>query len=139
ALTIYGSKEKKVLLHNINLTIKKGDFITVLGGNGAGKSTLFNTISGTMKLSSGKVLLAEREITQASEENRAELISRVFQDPKMGPAHQMTVAENLLLDQARGKNRRFAIRQLKKNRDLFHQLTKEIGNGLEDHLDTPAG
>ncbi|HLQ40251.1 MAG TPA: ATP-binding cassette domain-containing protein [Tetragenococcus sp.] len=134
-----GSKEKKVLLHNINLTIKKGDFITVLGGNGAGKSTLFNTISGTMKLSSGKVLLAEREITQASEEKRAELISRVFQDPKMGTAPRMTVAENLLLAQARGKKRRFAIRQLKKNRDLFYQLTKEIGNGLEDHLDTPAG
>ncbi|WP_231557705.1 ATP-binding cassette domain-containing protein, partial [Tetragenococcus muriaticus] len=35
--------------------LKKTDFITVLGGNGAGKSTLFNTVSGSMPLSSGKI------------------------------------------------------------------------------------
>ncbi|MEO2706988.1 ATP-binding cassette domain-containing protein, partial [Enterococcus faecium] len=38
-----GMNEEKVLLDEINLTIREGDFITVLGGNGAGKSTLFNT------------------------------------------------------------------------------------------------
>lgn len=134
-----GPKEKKTLLDHINLSIQKNDFITVLGGNGAGKSTLFNTISGTMPLSSGKIFIEDKDVTQLSEENRASFISRVFQDPKMGTAPRMTVAENLLLAKSRGKKRRFRLRQLKQNQENFYQLTKEVGNGLEKHLDTPAG
>ncbi|MCF1685934.1 ATP-binding cassette domain-containing protein [Tetragenococcus halophilus] len=134
-----GPKEKKVLLDHINLSIQENEFITVLGGNGAGKSTLFNTISGTMPLSSGKILIEEQDVTQESEENRASLISRVFQDPKMGTAPRMTVAENLLLAKSRGKKRRFRLRQLKQNLDNFYELTKEVGNGLENHLNTPTG
>lgn len=134
-----GPKEKKVLLDHINLSIQENEFITVLGGNGAGKSTLFNTISGTMPLSSGKILIEDQDVTQESEENRASLISRVFQDPKMGTAPRMTVAENLLLAKSRGKKRRFRLRQLKQNLDNFYELTKEVGNGLENHLNTPTG
>jgi len=134
-----GPKEKKVLLDHINLSIQENEFITVLGGNGAGKSTLFNTISGTMPLSSGKILIEDQDLTQESEENRASLISRVFQDPKMGTAPRMTVAENLLLAKSRGKKRRFRLRQLKQNLDNFYELTKEVGNGLENHLNTPTG
>ncbi|WP_061840550.1 ABC transporter ATP-binding protein [Tetragenococcus halophilus] len=134
-----GPKEKKVLLDHINLSIQENEFITVLGGNGAGKSTLFNTISGTMPLSSGKILIEDQDVTQESEENRASLISRVFQDPKMGTAPRMTVAENLLLAKSRGKKRRFRLCQLKQNLDNFYDLTKEVGNGLENHLNTPTG
>jgi len=134
-----GPKEKKVLLDHINFSIQENEFITVLGGNGAGKSTLFNTISGTMPLSSGKILIEDQDVTQESEENRASLISRVFQDPKMGTAPRMTVAENLLLAKSRGKKRRFRLRQLKQNLDNFYDLTKEVGNGLENHLNTPTG
>ncbi|GAA3009265.1 ABC transporter ATP-binding protein [Tetragenococcus solitarius] len=134
-----GPKEKKTLLDHIDLSIQENDFITVLGGNGAGKSTLFNTISGTMPLSSGKIFIKNQEVTQTSEENRASFISRVFQDPKMGTAPRMTVAENLLLAKSRGKKRRFRLRQLKQNQETFYQLTKEVGNGLENHLNTPAG
>lgn len=134
-----GPKEKKVLLNHIDLSIQKNEFVTVLGGNGAGKSTLFNTISGTMPLSSGKILIEDKDVTQLSEENRASYISRVFQDPKMGTAPRMTVAENLLLAKGRGTKRRLRLRQLKQHQDSFYQLTKEVGNGLENHLNTPAG
>ncbi|KFN91031.1 ABC transporter ATP-binding protein [Tetragenococcus muriaticus] len=134
-----GPKEKKTLLDHIDLSIKKNDFITVLGGNGAGKSTLFNTVSGSMPLSSGKIFIGDKEVTQLSEENRASSISRVFQDPKMGTAPRMTVAENLLLAKGRGKKRRLRLRQLKQNLDHFYQITKDVGNGLENHLHTPAG
>ena len=44
-----GMNEEKVLLDEINLTIREGDFITVLGGNGAGKSTLIRTLMGLEK------------------------------------------------------------------------------------------
>lgn len=134
-----GPTEQKILLNDIDLSIEQGQFITVLGGNGAGKSTLFNTISGTMPLTAGKILIHDREVTHFSEERRAAFISRVFQDPKMGTAPRMTVAENLLLAKGRGSKRSFKLRKLNQNRELFHQLCAEIGNGLENHLDTPAG
>ena len=99
-----GMNEEKVLLDGIDLTINKGDFITVLGGNGAGKSTLFNTIAGTLQLSQGSIAFKER-ITKETEEKRASFLSRVFQDPKMGTAPRMTVAENLLLAQKKRKEK----------------------------------
>lgn len=134
-----GLNENKVLLEDINLSINEGDFITVLGGNGAGKSTLFNTIAGTLELSQGSILFKDRVITKDSEEKRAAFLARVFQDPKMGTAPRMTVAENLLLAQKRGQKRPLHLRNLKKQKEFFYQLCQEVGNGLETHLDTPAG
>ncbi|MEY8444666.1 ABC transporter ATP-binding protein [Enterococcus ratti] len=134
-----GTHEKKVLLEAINFTIYKGDFITVLGGNGAGKSTLFNTIAGALQLSQGSISFKDRVITKETEEKRAVFLSRVFQDPKMGTAPRMTVAENLLLAQRRGEKRFFRLRKLKKQKAAFYNLCQEVGNGLEQHLDTPAG
>lgn len=134
-----GIHEEKILLEDINFTINKGDFITVLGGNGAGKSTLFNTIAGTLQLSKGSISFKDRFITKESEEKRAAFLSRVFQDPKMGTAPRMTVAENLLLAQKRGKKRPLRLRNLKNQKEQFYQLCQEVGNGLEQHLDTPAG
>ena len=134
-----GPSEQKILLNKVNLSINEGDFITVLGGNGAGKSTLFNTIAGTLSLTSGKIMIKDKDVTNHSEEKRADHIARVFQDPKMGTAPRMTVAENLLLAKGRGQKRKLRLRQLQQNRDLFYQLCSEIGNGLENHLDTPAG
>ena len=47
-----GMNEEKVILDDVSLEIREHDFITILGGNGAGKSTLFNTIAGTLPVSS---------------------------------------------------------------------------------------
>lgn len=134
-----GLDESKVIMNDLNLTIRSGDFITVLGGNGAGKSTLFNSIAGSLSLTKGKVLLKGQDISNKKEEERAKFISRVFQDPKMGTAPRMTVAENLLLAMYRGQKRQFKKRPLVQNRQEFQALCQLIGNGLEQHLDTPAG
>lgn len=85
------------ILKGINLEIRSGDFITIIGTNGAGKSTLFNTIAGSLKPDSGILRHNGQDITKMSEEKRTQFIGRVFQDPKMGTAPRMTVAENLLL------------------------------------------
>lgn len=134
-----GVDEPRNILNKINLTINKGDFITVLGGNGAGKSTLFNAITGTLSLSSGTVTLGGNDVTHLKEEKRAAYISRVFQDPKMGTAPRMTVEENMLLALHRGKKRTLKKRELKENRDYFKELCAQIGNGLERHMTSPTG
>ncbi|WEV42562.1 ATP-binding cassette domain-containing protein [Bifidobacterium sp. ESL0682] len=134
-----GMDDTKEILTDANLAVKPGDFITVLGGNGAGKSTLFNIIAGGLHPTQGRVLLNGEDVTSTSQEARAKYIARVFQDPKMGTAPRMTVAENLLLATRRGLPRRFKMREMAANHDRFYELCKGIGNGLEEHLDTPAG
>jgi putative ABC transport system ATP-binding protein len=134
-----GMNEKKMILDHVNLEIFPGDFITVLGGNGAGKSTLFNSIAGTLSLTSGQFFINQEERTNFSEERRAAYFSRVFQDPKMGTAPRMTVAENLLLAMHRGKKRSLKLRKLSEQQEYFFTLCSEVGNGLEHHLDTPTG
>ena len=79
------------ILKGINLEIRPGDFITIIGTNGAGKSTLFNTIAGSLKPDSGILRHNGQDITKMSEEKRTQFIGRVFQDPKMGTAPRMTV------------------------------------------------
>ena len=44
-----GTVNAKTALDGLNLHIKEGDFVTVIGGNGAGKSTLQNAIAGVWK------------------------------------------------------------------------------------------
>ena len=124
------------ILKGINLEIRPGDFITIIGTNGAGKSTLFNTIAGSLKPDSGILRHNEQDITKMSEEKRTQFIGRVFQDPKMGTAPRMTVAENLLLATKRGKRRFLKIRRLKQNLPRFKKLAAVMNNGLESRLNT---
>ena len=132
-----GVEEEKIILNDVSLDIFEHDFITILGGNGAGKSTLFNIIAGTLPLTSGDIYILGENVTSYSPEKRAKYLSRVFQDPKMGTAHRMTVAENLLIAKFRGEKRRLVPRRLKRYRKEFQEIIEKIGNGLEKHLDTP--
>lgn len=79
---------KKKILKNLSLTIETGDFITLLGTNGAGKSTLLNVINGSIKPSSGQLLLDGIDLTSLSDVKRASYIAQVFQDPKWAPLHE---------------------------------------------------
>lgn len=134
-----GLNESRPILRGVDLTIKTGDFITVLGGNGAGKSTLFNSISGSLPLDSGTVKIMDHDITKLPEEKRAKYISRVFQDPKMGTAPRLTVTENLALAEKRGQKRPLKTRKISQKKEFYYNLCAQVGNGLENHLDTPTG
>lgn len=136
---IENGTERKVILDDVSLSIYDKDFITILGGNGAGKSTLFNAISGSLVLTSGSVFIKGKDVTNESPEKRAAAISRVFQDPKMGTAPRMTVAENLAIAALRGQKRSLKLRNIAKYQAEFAGLAAQIGNGLENHLETPTG
>ncbi len=134
-----GFDEDKVILDAVNLTIYEQDFLTILGGNGAGKSTLFNVIAGTLMLTSGSIHILGQDVTKWPAEKRAQYLARVFQDPKMGTAPRMTVAENLLIAKYRGEKRGLVSRDLPRYTEEFKKLLARIGNGLERHIDTPTG
>ena len=132
-----GFNEEKIILNDVSLDIYEHDFITILGGNGAGKSTLFNSIAGTLPLTSGSIRIMGEDVTHFSPEKRAKYLSRVFQDPKMGTAPRMTVAENLLIAKFRGEKRGLFPRRLSAYKEEFQATIEKVGNGLEKHLDTP--
>ena len=130
---------ENTVLKGIDLTINNGDFISVIGGNGAGKSTLLNAIAGNVRLSSGRIYLAEADITKESDVKRSSQIARVFQDPLMGTAPRMTVAENLAIALNRGERRRFNRTLNQKTYEAFGERLAKAGLGLENKLDDEVG
>lgn len=133
-----GTSEGKKILGKLSLKIKPGDFICLLGGNGAGKSTLLNVLAGAIQPTSGKILHAGKDISKESEVKRSSYIARVFQDPKLGTAPRMTVAENLLLAAKRGQKRGLKLRRLKENIPAFKEALEKVNPDLAGKLDLPV-
>ncbi len=100
-----GTPDEKKALQNTNLSLEKGDFVTIIGSNGAGKSTLMNIISGSLTPDVGDVMIDQKEVTYLPEFKRSQLIGRVFQDPMAGTAPTMTIEENLAIAYSRNKKR----------------------------------
>ncbi len=129
--------EKKAL-KNLNLSLEKGDFVTIIGSNGAGKSTLFNAIGGSFYIDSGNIFLDNTNITAMPDYKRSLDIGRLFQDPMKGTAPSMTIEENLALAYGRkAKKSFFALN--KKDTQYFQELLKSLDLGLEDRMKTKVG
>jgi putative ABC transport system ATP-binding protein len=90
-----GTINEKKALCGINLNLREGDFVTVIGGNGAGKSTMLNAIAGVWPVDDGTISINGANVTALPEHKRASYIGRVFQDPMMGTAANMAIEENL--------------------------------------------
>lgn len=135
-----GTVNEHVAIDHLNLTLNEGDFITVIGSNGAGKSTLINLISGALDLDEGMVLLNGTDVSNLKEHQRAPYFGRVFQDPMIGTASDMTVLENLSLARGRGRMRSlFRWSTSKEDKDLFIRKLKALDLGLEDKLYQKVG
>ena len=130
--------EKKALL-DLSLTLKDGDFVTVIGGNGAGKSTLLNAVAGVWPVDCGSILLDGEDITALPEHKRAKYIGRVFQDPMMGTAPNMQMEENLALALRRGQKRGLRWGVTKAERQEYREKLKTLGLGLEDRMTVKVG
>ena len=61
-MTFETKKGSFVALERIDLSIRKGEFVSLIGHSGCGKSTLLNMVAGLLRPSAGVLLLAEREI-----------------------------------------------------------------------------
>lgn len=113
-------------LDGVNISIDKGDFVAIVGPSGSGKSTLMHMLGGVDRPSSGRVIIAGRDITQLNEDNLA-----IFRRRQVGLIYQfynlipiLNVEENiklpLLLDGQKVDEKHFI--------ELTHYL------GLEDRL-----
>ena len=134
-----GTVNEKVALQGLNLHLKEGDFVTVIGGNGAGKSTMLNAVTGVFGVDSGKVLIDGVDVTHLPEYKRAKYIGRMFQDPMMGTAATMQIEENLALAARRGKPRTLRIGITKAEREEYMEKLKILDLGLEDRMTAKVG
>ena len=134
-----GTINEKKALQNLSLTLKPGDFVTVIGGNGAGKSTMLNAIAGVWPVDSGSITIDGINVTGECEHKRAAYIGRVFQDPMLGTAPNMQIEENLALAMRRGRRRGLRWGVTKAEREQYRERLKGLGLGLEDRMTAKVG
>lgn len=104
----YGSGESSVnALRNVDLTIKDGEFLAIIGKSGSGKSTLLNLLGGLDSATSGRILYNDIDITKMKETALADFrlhkIGFVFQFYDLIP--ELTAEENILLPAQLVKNK----------------------------------
>lgn len=134
-----GTVSEVLALDGVNLDIRQGDFITVIGSNGAGKSTTLNCVAGCFLPDKGSIALSGKDITAWPEHKRARFIGRVFQDPLMGSAASLSIEENMALADRRGKPRGLSAGVKARDRERYRELLSRIGLGLEMRLKDKVG
>jgi putative tryptophan/tyrosine transport system ATP-binding protein len=132
------TQNELMLFSDLNLTIKQGEFIVILGSNGSGKSTLLNLIDGQLAVDGGRVIFRDDDITHTPSFQRKQNISRVFQDPALGSSPSLTILQNMSL--ALNKGKPFNLRQgvNREQREPIHRLVGSLGLNLEEKLDVPV-
>ncbi|MFD3157048.1 ABC transporter ATP-binding protein [Haloimpatiens sp. FM7330] len=126
---IYGSKGNVyTALNGVDLEIKEGEFIGIMGPSGAGKTTLLNMVSTIDNPTSGNVLIDNEDITTMKDKDlarfRREKLGFIFQDFNL--LDTLTIRENIALPLALSK---VNIRTLKKK---VMDISKNLG--IEDLL-----
>jgi putative ABC transport system ATP-binding protein len=126
-------------LGGVDLKVRPGEFICLIGSNGSGKTTLMGCVSGSAQPDQGRTVLGQADITHWPEHRRAHLIGRVFQDPLAGTCASMTIEENMALALRRGLRRGFRRGVSATERMLFRASLARLELGLEGRLGDPVG
>ena len=119
---VYGSKENLVTaLDGIDLSVEKGEFVTIVGASGSGKSTLLHILGSVDKPTSGKVLVDGEDISKLNPTKSA-----IFRRRKVGLVYQfynliptLTVRKNILMPLLLDKR--------KVNEEYFEQVVNQLG------------
>lgn len=90
SLTYHSLKDETKAIENLNFSIEKGEFVSIIGPSGCGKSTLLNIISGLLKPSEGDVLYTDKDI-----KNRLDKMGYMFQKDHL--FEWLSVRSNVLL------------------------------------------
>ncbi len=111
-VNIQGNK----IIHNLDLEVNKGEFISLLGPSGCGKSTLLKSIAGLNELKEGKIILFDKEIQNIVPEKRGTVI--VFQDLRLFP--HLSVEKNIAFAMNLKKIGK------KEQKDIVRKLLKDV-------------
>ncbi|WP_392558269.1 ABC transporter ATP-binding protein [Orbus mooreae] len=129
-----GTPIENHVLRGLDLNIKQGEFVTIIGSNGAGKSSLLNVISGDLIADSGYVIIDNQDVSRLPAWQRAGMVARVFQDPMVGTCGNLTIEENLALAYNRGNKQSLKPALNRHLRELFKEKLTILDLGLENRL-----
>lgn len=134
-----GTVNEMCLFENYNLTVKDGEFVSVVGSNGSGKTSMLNIICGSIPVEDGKIFLDGKDITNEKEYKRNRKIGRVYQNPAFGTCPSMTILENMSLADHKGKFFGLQRGVSKKRTEYYQELLKPLNLGLEDKMHVKVG
>ena len=134
-----GTVNEMCLFQDFNLTIDKGEFVSVVGSNGSGKTSMLNIICGSIPVESGQILIGDTDITKEKEYKRNKRIGRVYQNPAMVTCPTMTILENMSLADNKGKVFGLSRGTNKARIDYSREQLSQLGLGLEDKMDVKVG
>lgn len=134
-----GTVNERIALNGVNLHVLPGEFVTVIGGNGGGKSTLLSSVAGVFGIDEGQIIIDGSDVTLLPEHKRASHIGRVFQDPMLGTAGNMTIEENIALSVRRGMRRSLRRGVTQREREELRSSLSQLGLGLENRMQTKVG
>jgi lipoprotein-releasing system ATP-binding protein len=120
----YNSKQAKLhVLKGVNISIKKGEFVCILGASGAGKSTLLHFLAGLDRPSNGQVLLNGQNLYKIRDKQRTLIrnkdIGVVFQFYHLLP--EFSAQDNIMLPAL------IAGKKIDQVRKKAHSLLEEVG------------
>ncbi len=115
------------ILRNLSCEVEKGDFVVIVGGNGAGKSTLFDTIAGRAKPQRGSITIDGQDVTALNEQQRAGMVTRIFQNTRLNSVGGFTVHQNLAMAHYSRRSARLVDGMNTMPREHAEQLMDSIG------------
>ena len=133
-----GSVNEICLFDDFNLTVKDGEFVSVVGSNGSGKTSMLNIICGSIDIDHGQILIDGKDYAGKKDFVRSRQIGRVFQDPSKGTCPQMTILENMSIAENKGKPFNLTRGVNKAHIDYYREMLAHLNLGLEDKMHTPA-
>ena len=134
-----GSATEHRLFEGFSLTVPDGQFVSIVGSNGSGKTSLLNIICGSIGVEGGDVLVDGESIRKKKEFQRYASMGRVYQNPALGTAPNLTMLENLSLADNKGKTFGLSRGVNRKRLDFYRSELSALGLGLEDKLDVKMG
>ncbi len=128
-----GTPDENHAVKQLSLEVKEGDFITIIGSNGAGKTTLFDLIAGSQPPTRGRIYLGDLDVTRMPEHRRAQRIGRIFQNPLLGTAGNMSIEDNMMITCRKGfKWPVFGLTRARRVR--FREELARLDMGLEERM-----
>lgn len=127
------------VFRNLTASIDAGDFITMIGPNGAGKTTFFDVIAGKVLPQSGRIIIDGVDVTHQHEIDRAAIIARLFQNPRLNTVASMTVAENLALASLKGRRAGVRSAMYSFPEEVLASMVRPLGIAIDDLLSRPMG
>jgi putative ABC transport system ATP-binding protein len=136
-------KIENPVLHGVNLSIEKGEFVAIMGPSGCGKSTLLHLLGGLLSPTSGNIIIDGEDLARVSDAQRTDIRRRkigfVFQRFNLFPT--LTAEGNLKLAEkihtgngaANSDNRREVLRLLKLE-DKMHHKPLELSGGEQQRV-----